>query len=306
MMPRLPNFIVFISICAFTLSGCNPQTNNRQSQQIESLIEVQKLNEKCIVIKFGADAVTAINSNKGIVVVDAGISPQLTARYRKIIENEFDVNDFAYVINSHSHFDHSGGNSVFKESAIIGHANCLNDNSMQPDAEGRIKRLSKTVEDYKKELQTSEPDTREWNVAFTQKTRYQNAYNDAKHSMQYAKPDLIFSDSLILDMGDITFELIYFGRFHSDSDILIYVPEMSLLFTGDLFFRYGRPGFNESSLPDKVAWQTAVKWTERRMADIDKIIGGHGELLSVDDLKSFIDIINHKYLSENDSITSLQ
>lgn len=297
MIPRQSSIIVTISLCALIFHGCNPQTDKRQSQKIESLTEVQKLNEKCILVKFGADAVTAINSSTGIVVVDAGISPQLTARYRKVIENEFAGNDFAYVINSHGHPDHIGGNSVFKESRIIGHANCLNDTGKQSDAEGRVKRLSKIVEDYEMELQTCEPDTREWNDVFIQKTRYLNAYQDAKNSILFVKPDSIFSDSLMLDMGDITFELIYFGSFHSDSDILIYVPEMAILFTGDLFFRYGRPGFNESSLPDKEAWQTAAKWTEKRMTDIDIIIGGHGELLSLDDLRTFIDRINNEFIT---------
>jgi flavorubredoxin len=39
-----------------------------------------------------------------------------------------------------------------------------------------------------------------------------------------------------LKCGDVTFEMNYFGKFHSNSDILIYSPEIRTLFTGDAFY----------------------------------------------------------------------
>ena len=81
--------------------------------------------------------------------------------------------------------------------------------------------------------------------------------------------------------------MIYFGTCHSTSDILIYVPEMSILFTGDLFSDYGRPGRDESLVPDTARIIKAVHWIENRMTHIDKIITGHGKILAIDDLKSF-------------------
>jgi tetratricopeptide (TPR) repeat protein len=43
---------------------------------------------------------------------------------------------------------------------------------------------------------------------------------------------------MTLDMGDLTFKLIYFGEGrHTGDDIIIHCPEEKLLFTGDLFFK---------------------------------------------------------------------
>jgi glyoxylase-like metal-dependent hydrolase (beta-lactamase superfamily II) len=258
------------------------------SLKIDSLIEIQKVNENCILIKFGADAITAINTNKGIVVIDAGISPGLTARYRKIIENEYKRNDFTYVINSHGHPDHIGGNTIFPEAGIAGHVNSLQEVSGQlKNREARIKSLGKTVEYYELQLKASEMDIKERNENFTQRTRYLFAYNDAKNLTVVRQPDITFSDSLKIDSGDTTFEMIWFGKSHSNSDILIYVPEMNILFTGDLFSRYGRPGFNGTSITDKERWKQSVRWVEKRMKNIEKVIDGHGGMLSADDLKSF-------------------
>ena len=48
-----------------------------------------------------------------------------------------------------------------------------------------------------------------------------------------------FSDRMILDLGDVSFHLYFFGRAHSGSDILIHIPEEKLLLTGDLFLDIG-------------------------------------------------------------------
>jgi glyoxylase-like metal-dependent hydrolase (beta-lactamase superfamily II) len=291
MICRLTIITFLIYLIAFSFCGCNTHGDtsvDNESQKIDSLIEIQKINDKCILVKFGADAITAINTKKGIVVVDAGISSELTARYRRIIEKKFTGDDFTYVINSHGHPDHYGGNSIFKEALIIGHTNCLQEISEQRNYPGkRIKNLSKVVEDYDLHLKASEPNTREWNEIFTQKTRYLNACNDAKKQIPVKQPDITFSDSLNIDMGDSTLEMIYFGKCHSKSDILIYVPEMNILFVGDLFSEFGRPDINDSLKADKDRWRQAVQWNEKRMNNTEKIINGHGQILTIDDLKSF-------------------
>lgn len=296
---KLSVLILLLYLWIFAFTSCNSQefsTNDLTSKKIDSLIEVQKVNKQCLLIKFGCDVITAIKTEKGIVVIDAGISTGLTAKYRKIIENEFQRNDFAYVIISHCHPDHNGGNSVFSESRIIGQINCQEEISKQlSNPEKTIKYLSKIVAEYEIQLQTSKSNTNEWNEIFTQKVRYLYAYNDAKNLILVKKPDITFTDSMSIDMGDITFEMCFFGKCHSNSDILIYIPELSILFIGDLFSKYGRPSINDTLMTDKDSWKKAVKWIEKRMINIDKIIDGHGQALTINDLKSFNNNIKQYY-----------
>jgi hypothetical protein len=47
-------------------------------------------------------------------------------------------------------------------------------------------------------------------------------------------PTKTFSDTMTLDMGNMTFELYYVGGTHTASDIFVLVPEEGLLFTGDM------------------------------------------------------------------------
>ena len=282
---------LFLFMMLLALSSCNSREVTAvdvASQKIDSLIEIQHVNEHCICIKFGAESVTAVSTKKGIVIIDAGISSGLTARYRKMIENEFQGDDFAYVIHSHGHPDHTGGNSIFSGSGIVGHVNCVQEIAGPgSNPEKRIQSLRKIFEQYKSQLHAVEPDTKEWEDIFSQKTRYGYAYLDAKNSIPILLPDITFTDSLTLDMGDLTFEMFYFGKCHSNSDILVYVRGMKILFTGDLFSKYGRPGIHDTMMTDKDRWQQAIYWTEKRMMNVDDIIGGHGQMLSIDDLASF-------------------
>lgn len=294
-MKQIEKLIISFSLIFLLMLAspvCNSQIasaiDNINSQKIDSLIEIVRVSEHCILIKFGTDAITAINTKKGIVVIDAGISTGLTSRYRKIIENEFQRNDFIYIINTHGHPDHYGGNSVFSESGIIGHLNCPQEISEQTNnVDNMMKSLGKIVENYESQLNTSNPDSKEWAEIFTQKTKYLNAYNDAKNLIAVRQPDITFSDSLTINMGDFTLEMKYFGKCHSNSDILVYIPEMAILFSGDLFSKYGRPSINSKLIPDHPRWHQSVIWIEKRINNIEKIIDGHGQILSIDDLKSF-------------------
>lgn len=278
-----------IFFCAFTVTCHRPQqaiTNNNNNDLIDSLISVKHINDKTILIYFGFDAVTAIKTQEGIIVIDAGISTGLTLKYRMIIENEFQSNAFRYVINTHFHNDHYRGNSVFEEAEVIGHENGDKEILEQwKDSERILNSLSKIVNEYEMKLQEYRKNTNEWYETFTQKTRYYCALNDAERQISVRQPDITFTDSLKVDMGEIEVEMIYFGACHSKSDILIYIPQLKILFTGDLFFKYGRPGITNE--PDKEKWKRATKWIAWRIQNIETIISGHGETLSIEDLKSF-------------------
>ena len=283
--------IFFLCDFLYSFSGCSSKQitlSNIDSQKVDSLIKVQRINDRTIIINFGYDAITAIKTEQGIILVDAGISTVLTTKYRKIIENIFRQDDYEYVINTHGHHDHIAGNSIFSQAKVVGHENCQKEVSERwtnPEKSTMI--LSKIVEDYEQKLQQSIPNTSEWDDIFTQKIRYMSAYFDVKNNISVKLPHITFSDSLKLDLGDTTFEMIYFGKFHSYSDIVIYVPEIRTIFIGDLFSKYGRPSISDSSLTDVAKCMRSISWIENRINNIEKVIGGHGQILSIDDLKDF-------------------
>jgi glyoxylase-like metal-dependent hydrolase (beta-lactamase superfamily II) len=65
-----------------------------------------------------------------------------------------------------------------------------------------------------------------------------------------------------------------------------------MLFTGDLFSRYGRPHFDFNEMKKNERWNYVKEWLLKRVDEIDKIVTGHGKILSRDDLESFIQFNN--------------
>lgn len=288
----------FLYLLLISFYFCNAQNGIQISESnklIDSLIKVNKFNDKVLLITFGADAITAINTKKGIVVVDAGISTGLTTKFREIIENQFQSKKFSYLLNTHCHLDHCGGNSVFSGAKIVGQENCINEITEQlKNPELKLSKLKKITDEYDSKMNKTELYSDDWYEYFTQKIRYLSALNDLENNTQITLPNLTFKDTMSIDMGDITFNLLYFGKCHSESDILIYSPEIKMLFIGDLFSNYGRPSINDNSMAEKEKWQKGICWIEKRLENIELIIGGHGQIFDISDLKSFIGNIREK------------
>lgn len=275
----LLSFSVFSSLSAQT---------DAMSENIDEFIEVIHLNDRTIVVKLGADAVTAVATQKGIVVIDAGISNSLTSKYRKFIEKEFNRNDFAYLINTHSHPDHTGGNQVFSDAVIVGYEKCAGEMAGNWKNPEKVKSsLSRIANDYKKRLDTLKAGSAEWKEMMCQKIRYRSAYNDLINGFRISPPTLNFSDSMSIDMGNATLNLVYFGKAHSEDDIIIHIPELKILMVGDLFSGYGRPAIDKNNKTSVARWLAVMNNIEARMNSIDTIIGGHGEIMSKEDLQAF-------------------
>ncbi len=282
-------FFAVVVLNAGLISECRSQTlSGNDTQRIDSLIRVQTINDKTILVTFGPDAVTGIHTDSGIVVIDAGISTGLTARYKAIMEREFQDDRFAYVIHTHAHHDHVRGNSVFGDAKIVGHESCRKSIlELRNESEKKLERFKALIDMFDLQTKDSSRSETEKCEAFYQKIRCSEAYEDIRNHIPIRVPDIQFSDSLIIESGNVTFELYSFGECHSESDILIFVPELSLLFTGDLFSSYGRPSISETNIPNKARCLKSVQFIQARMNQIKTIIGGHGQILTPDDLKSF-------------------
>lgn len=289
------SIVILLLISLFSCGSRSTVEAGDEDALIDSLIQLNRIDENTLVIAFGADAISAIKTKEGIVVIDAGISRGLTKKYWKRIEDEFNITHSNYLIYTHAHPDHYGGNSVFPDTKVIGHMNGLKEiDDRQEDPDAVLKSLAGIVEEYDAEIQSYQRLSDDWIRAFTQKIRYQYAYDDFKAGVPIKKPDITFTDSLVLSMGGINFEMKYFGRCHSGSDILVYVPESGILFSGDLIFEYGRPNIHSKVKADKEQWLEAVRWTEKRLQHIETVIGGHGQIFAQEDLSSFLRIILEK------------
>jgi glyoxylase-like metal-dependent hydrolase (beta-lactamase superfamily II) len=229
-------------------------------------------------------SLTAIQSQKGLVLIDTEASPRVMAPIKKKIEQTFGRRDWAYVINTHAHDNHCSGNALFKSAVIIGHENLAADmqwlirRQAEPDWKRKeIDRYNAILRDLRAALPRAGA-----NPAFAKLIRsdlifYDLFVQDLRQGYQVVKPSLTFSDTHTLDLGDLTLELIFFGKGHSNSDILIYVPQERVLVSGAIAYQQGRvPEIGEDSHLEDVHRFIAV--LDRLLADnvkIEHVIPGH-------------------------------
>jgi glyoxylase-like metal-dependent hydrolase (beta-lactamase superfamily II) len=89
-------------------------------------------------------------------------------------------------------------------------------------------------------------------------------------------PELAFSDQMTIALGDVSVELIYTGRNHSDSSIVLHYPERGILFAVDFIPVDALPF---QTLPDAYPdeWIESLRWIEDNL-EFETLVPGHPPL----------------------------
>jgi glyoxylase-like metal-dependent hydrolase (beta-lactamase superfamily II) len=237
---------------------------------------------------------TAIRSRQGLVIIDTEMSPRIMAPIKEKLELVFGRSDWVYVINTHAYDNHPGGNSLFKSALIVGHENLAEDmqwmvrRQTEPDLKNRH---LEQANQYIQKLQASLPQVANRSAVEARMVRGESKFwelhcQDLREGYQVVKPSLTFRDKLTLDLGDLHLELVFFGKGHSLSDTLIYVPEEKLLVTGAIVYQRAQfPEIGEASKLDDVQRFLAV--LKGFLADevkIDHVVSSHSPPLLKKDL----------------------
>lgn len=148
-----------------------------------------------------------------------------------------------FVVNTHMHYDHTFGNARFRPAPIWGHVRCAE--RMREEGEARRERVKRQAPELAEELS----------------------------EVEIVPPDRTLEESALLDLGDRQVELRYLGRGHTDNDIVVLVPDASVLFAGDLLENGAPPSFSDAFPID---WAT----TGARLIElVDGVVApGHGEV----------------------------
>ncbi|MGB8361357.1 MAG: MBL fold metallo-hydrolase [Acidimicrobiia bacterium] len=157
----------------------------------------------------------------------------------------------SWVINTHWHWDHTFGNSRFPKASILGHDNCRT-------------RLLNEGEDMKRVA-------RRW---FPTETRHEI------DEVEIVPPAETFATKATLDIGR-RIDMSYYGRGHTDGDIVIRVPDAGVAFLGDLVEQGAPPSFGDSY---PLEWPLTL-----RLATDDMplaVVPGHGDIVDDDFVRS--------------------
>jgi len=225
-------------------------------------------------------------SNAGIIdlgdrtwVVDTFYTPQAAYDLRAAAE-KLTGHPVSMVVNTHYHNDHVWGNQVFSHQTdiiastetykVMAHMGSKGVDSMINNTSEQLKSMENQLkeareEERRQELKTEIADMNEFlEVLFTVTPRL---------------PNIIFSNNVFFYGHDRYLELIAFEKGHAPGNSIVYLPEESIMFVGDLLFCKSHPYMADS---DPESWIEDLKTIEEFKPD--HIIPGHGPEGTLEDI----------------------
>jgi glyoxylase-like metal-dependent hydrolase (beta-lactamase superfamily II) len=186
----------------------------------------------------------------GILIVDdqyAPLADKIKAALKTLGEGKL-----KFILNTHWHGDHTGGNAAFSsEGSIIAHTNVR-------------KRLAEGMNITGRTVQPA-----------------------AKEEL----PIITFDQSVSVHFNGEEIRALHFPHGHTDGDAVIYFTSANVVHMGDLFFNGMFPFVDIDSGGDVEGYTKNVAEVLAKLPAGAKIIPGHGPLATADDLKKFHDMM---------------
>jgi cyclase len=187
----------------------------------------------------------------GIVIVDDQYAPfadKIQAALKGIIDKPV-----RFVINTHYHGDHTGGNAFFQKNAPI----IAQDNVRKRLEVGGVGGNGTSV---RMEHQPAEKD---------------------------ALPIITFDHDVTVHLNGEDIRALHFPAGHTDGDSIIFFPKSNVVHMGDDFVTYGFPFIDVDSGGSINGMIDALdKVVAQLPADV-KVIPGHGPISNLDDVRAF-------------------
>ncbi|MEI8028001.1 MAG: MBL fold metallo-hydrolase [Pseudomonadota bacterium] len=216
----------------------------------KQIVEETQLTPSLYMLQGGGGNITASIGPDGVLLVDcefAGMSDKLVTKLK-----ELKGGSPRYIINSHFHYDHSGGNQVFGATATI------------ISATQTRNRLMKEQILWKK----SHP------VFPT-----------------IALPKLTFEGSIMLHLNGEEIEAVHFSNGHTDGDTVVFFQKGSVASLGDLYFAGMYPIFHPEHKGDLDSYLHNIDLILKILPDNSQVVPGHGPLSNKKELDLYRQMI---------------
>jgi cyclase len=253
---RTRNYVRALAIAAALFI---PLATRAQEQDFSKVqIKVTKVSGNIYMLEGAGGNIAASVGEDGIVLVDDEFAP-LAEKIAAALKN-LNITDkpVRFVINTHYHGDHTGGNANFAKggSTLIAQDN------------------------VRKRLESGGAAGNGGSVKM-----------ENKPAEKAALPIITFEHDVTVHLNGEDIRALHFPAGHTDSDAIIYFPKNNVVHMGDDFVRYGYP-FIDVAAGGSVQGMIAAceKSIEQLPADV-KVIPGHGALSNVDDVRVYIKML---------------
>ncbi|MFC1529600.1 MBL fold metallo-hydrolase [Gemmatimonadota bacterium] len=265
-------------------------------------IKTDRLSENVLFFNTGETSaltnVVAIRTDDGVVVIDTSPSFDSAVRIRSSIEEVFGQVSIPYVLYTHAAFDHTIGIEAFDGAVSIGQVRGVSEieqiNGQLFDP-GFRDQIQTAMDGLRQQVEDASDDPRRQKAMKEMMESIEALVRDCDSGILFTVPTITFDDSLTLRAGGTTFDINTCVISYSESDVLIHIPEERVLVVGDVFNKGRLPMISERS--DIPRWKELFQPYLSGERPLDHIIGGHGDLLALEDIRSQMEYIDALYRS---------
>src|SRR5712692_1840361 len=240
----LPLALLFITSVVFAAPAQHEDFSKVQ-------MKVTKVSGNIYMLEGAGGNIGASVGEDGIVIVDDQYAP-LADKIREALTG-ITEKPIRFVINTHYHEDHTGGNALFqKEAPVIAHDN------------------------VRKRLEQGGTAGNLGSVEF-----------EAKPQPKEALPIITFEHDVTVHLNGEDIRALHFPSGHTDGDSIIFFPKSNVVHMGDDFVTYGFSFIDVASGGSVQGMIDAMEKASAQLPADVKVIPGHGALSNIDDVRAF-------------------
>src|SRR5262245_2502698 len=227
-------------------------------------IKVTKVSGNIYMLVGAGGNIAASVGEDGIIIVDDQFAP-LSEKIQSALKNlRITDKPVRFVINTHYHADHTGGNLPFSNAGATVIA--------QDNVRKRLERggLASNGGSIKMEMKPAE---------------------------KAAWPIITFEHDVTVHLNGEDIRALHFPAGHTDGDSIIFFTKNNVVHMGDDFVRYGFPFIDVASGGSVQGMISAMEKAMSMLPPDVKVIPGHGALSNLEDVRAFV-----KMLKETSSV----
>ncbi len=249
----------WVSLLAFITLALLPLLASAQDQDFSKVqIKVTRVSGNIYMLEGSGGNIAASVGDDGIVIVDdqyAPLAEKIAAALKNIGVTDKPVR---FVINTHYHGDHTGGNAPF---ANQGATVIAQDN-------------------VRKRLETGGKAGNGGSISM-----------DVKPAEKGALPIITFDHDVTVHLNGEDIRALHFPAGHTDGDSIIFFPKANVVHMGDDYVRYGFPFIDVSSGGSVQGMIEACEKVIPMLPPDVKVIPGHGQLSNLDEVREYIQML---------------
>ena len=245
-----------------------------------------------VVLRQVKDSIYMLQGQGGNVGIFAGqegglmIDNQFAKTSGRLMEsyNHISNSPLKFLINTHHHGDHTGGNANFKAMGvtIISHKN-VRRHLMD---EARAKIMAERDAAFKERVETLRESGSESSAADL--TAKGEQVGQEEIILEDIFPSLTIDNTINFYLNGEEIEIIPLAAGHTDGDMLVWFKTSNVIHTGDAYIKSRYPYIDSKNGGTPEGYMAGLKKIMGLIDDNTKIIPGHGDLASKANLKESI------------------